>query len=189
VDDLELSSSVFHTQAVQAYLSSRMLLSTTTLFPVGLYNAQLACECILKALTAQADVQPVLKHDLLLLNANLKQATDDDELSIERYVQILTCLDPYQELGRYGALARAQNDPDRVSDGSVQVRGAVSTQPSYDIKEIDYVFNLLRNKSTEMNDIISKVVGGLPVNGWNFPVSVEEVVLAQNDYLIAEHSN
>ncbi len=186
MDELELTAKVFHTQAVQAYISSRMLLSTTTLFPVGLYNAHLACECILKSLTAQAGTQPALKHDLLVLNTALSAISNDDELDSSRYIEALNWLNPYQELGRYGALARPQNDPQRVTTGPILVRGAVASQPSHDIKEVDYVFSSLREKSTEINDIINKITKGEEINGWNFPVSVEEVVLAQNEYIKLE---
>lgn len=183
MDDLELSANVFQEQAVQAYVSSRMLLATTSLFPVGLYNAHLACECMLKSLTAQSGSQPVQKHDLLLLNTNLQTATNDADLMDQEYIRILTWLNPYQELGRYGALARPQNDLERVTSGPIQVRGAVSSQPSHDIKDIDRMFSLLRSKSSVANDMISKIVNGEVVSGWNFPVAVEEVVLAQNEYI------
>jgi len=183
MEDMELSSKVFYEQAVQAYIASRMLLATTTLFAVGIYNAHLACECLLKSLTAQAGTQPVQKHDLHLLNANLKAVTNDDELDGERYKKVLTWLNPYQELGRYGALAKPQNDPNIVVSGLVQLRGAVASQPRHDIEEIDYVFALLRTKSTVTNDIVSKIIRGEAVSGWNFPISIEEVVLAQNSYI------
>ncbi len=182
MDDLELSANVFHEQAVQAYVSSRMLLATTSLFPVGLYSAHLACECMLKSLTAQSGSHPVQKHDLLMLNTNLQIAINDNDLLGQEYIRILTWLNPYSELGRYGALARPQNDPDRVISGPVQVRGAVSSQPSGDMKDIDFVFTLLRSISTVENDIISKIVAGKTVRGWNSSVSIEEVVLAHNKY-------
>lgn len=186
MDDLELSANVFHEQAIQAYISSRILLSTTTLFPVGLYNAHLACECMLKSLTAQSGTQPAFEHNLLKLNATLKVVTNDDTLDEQRYLQILSWLNPYQELGRYGALSRPQNDPNRVDAGPIKVRGAVASQPSHDIKEIDFMFTFLRSKSLITNDIVSKIIKGQVVNGWNFPVSVEEAVLAQNDYIKLE---
>jgi len=188
MDDLELSANVFHEQAVQAYISSRMLLATTSLFPMGLYNAHLACECMMKSLTAQAGRQPAQKHDLILLNANLHELINDNDLLKQEHIRILTWLNLYQELGRYGALARPQNDPDRGTLGLMQVRGAVSSQPSSDIKDIDLEFSQLRNKSSISNDMISKIIAGETVRGWNFPVPVDEVVLAENEYIQSQVS-
>jgi len=183
MDDVELSVNAFHEKAVQSYIASRLLISTSYLFPVGYYNAHLACECMLKSLTAQAGSQPVVKHDLLLLSSNLQALTNDSDFSLERYMSVLSWLNPYQELGRYGALARPQNDPDRSTEGPLQLRGAVASQPSHDIREIDYVFSLLRSKSSQSNDIISKILRSETVSGWNYPITIEEVVLAQNDYI------
>lgn len=184
MDDLELTARVFHEQAVQAYISSRMLIATTTLFPVGLYNAHLACECMLKSIIAQAGSQPIKEHDLLALNTKLKSIRDENKLSEKRYISVLNRLNPYQELGRYGALASPQNDPQRISDGPIRVRGLVSSQPSCDIEEIDFAFALLRSKSKHTNDIIDKVLIGEAVRGWNYPISIEDIVLANNNYFV-----
>jgi hypothetical protein len=187
MDDMELSANVFHEQAVKAYISSRLLVSTTYLAPVGLYSAHLACECLLKALTAQAGTQPATKHDLLVLNANLEAVTGN-KLGDARYLRVVAWLNPYQELGRYGALARPQHDPNRKDTGPLLVRGAVSSQPSQDIKDIDYVFDLLRGKLNVLDDVIGRIEKSQPVQGWDFPVPIEEAVLAQNDFIKLEEA-
>jgi HEPN domain-containing protein len=183
-DELKLAVLVFQDSAIKSYLASRLLISSTYLAPIGLYNAHLALECLLKSLIAQKNSKPRFTHDLLLLLDDLKKLNDDEALTENRLQQEFERLNPYQELGRYGALAQPKNDPLRKDDGNIQVRGAISYQPSSDIIEIDYAVSTLL--SLRSND--SPLLSELGTRQWNLPIPLEEVLLAQNDFIFLEEN-
>lgn len=151
--------------------------------PVGLYHAHLACECMLKALIAEVGSKPTKGHNLSDFSTNLYELTHDPDLLAREFINTLAWLNPYQELGRYGPLTMPANDTHRVSKKSIQVRGFVSSQPSLDITKIDYVFALLRNKSATSKDLIDYAIENGTVPGWNFPISLKEVLITENKYI------
>lgn len=181
-NDLEFTANVFQESAIKSYLASRLLVSSNYLAPIGLYNAHLAIECLLKSLISQKKVKPRFSHDLLVLLEDIKKANKDKTLDESRLKQAFERLNPYQELGRYGALAQAKNDPFRKDDGNIQVQGVIDYQPSYDIREIDYAVSTLLSLSTNNSPLLSEI----GKRQWNLPIPFEEVLLAENDFIILE---
>lgn len=183
MNDKELASLQFHDSAVRAYIASRMTMATTYLLPIALYNAHLACECLIKSLTAQSGQVPKKDHDLHLLIQELKAVNKNKELDDKELSQILEWLNPFQELGRYGALTRPKYDPDRIDTKQVKVFGPIGEQPSAAIKQIDYAFAKLYNLSSVGNDALKQASSTSTVMGWNYPIPLPEVVYWHNDYL------
>lgn len=183
MDDLELAKLAFHKSSIQAYIAARMMLATSHLSPIGLYNAHLACECMLKSLAAQAGQRPKPKHDLTFLFDKLTSLNASPVLREAKLLEIFKWLNPYQELGRYGALARAQFDPDRKDDQNIQAYGVMSYQPGEDIKKIDYAFALLYKLSDIEDDLVKQVARSEPTPYWVYPIPLEELLFFENDYL------
>jgi len=181
-NDQNFNAKVFQESAIKSYLASRLLISTTYLAPIGLYNAHLAVECLLKSLIAQKGVKPRLTHDLVKLLDDLKELNDHEALQEARLKDFGKRLNPYQELGRYGALAQAKNDPDRKDGGNLQVRGAMTYQPSSDIKDVDYAVSTLLSLSEDNTPLLTVIAQ----RQWNLPISIKEVLLTQNEFIILE---
>lgn len=183
MDDLELAKAAFHQSSIQSYVASRMMVATNYLGPIGFYNAHLACECMLKSLTAQAGVQPKPKHDLLFLLCELKVSNDADELGEPHLTEVFEWLNPYQELGRYGALARAQHDPERKDEPNLKAYGVIGYQASSAIQEIDYAFSLLYKLSDINSDLITELQKGQTNPMWRYAIPLDEIVFSQNESL------
>ena len=181
MDDLELAKFAFHQSSVQSYIAARMMVATNYLAPIGFYNAHLACECMIKSLTAQAGLQPKPKHDLIFLLNELKTVNDTKGLNNTELLDVLNWLNPYQELGRYGALARAQNDPGRKDDPNIKAYGVIGYQASSDIKNIDFAFQLLYSLSDSETDLIKQLQQGQTTKLWRYPIPLDEIVFFQND--------
>lgn len=183
MEDLELAKPAFHKSSVQSYVAARMMVATNYLAPIGFYNAHLACECMIKSLTAQAGLEPKPKHDLLFLLRELKKVNSAAELDNSELMEVLKWLNPYQELGRYGALSRAQNDPERKNDPNIKAYGVIGYQASSAIKKIDFAFQLLYSLSDSESDLIKQLQQGQTTGLWKYPIPLDEIVFFQNDYL------
>jgi HEPN domain-containing protein len=184
MDNNELSLKVFHERAVQSYIAARLMLATNILSPIGLYNAHLACECMLKSLISQSGSTPRTIHNLAQLLEDLKRIAHQEVLDDDDLLEILNWLNPYQELGRYGALARPANDPGRIDTPAMQVRAAISYQPSEDIKKIDSVFFKLRSLAVDQDDLITKTANGTTDPRWVYPIPLNEIIFhGTNIYL------
>jgi hypothetical protein len=157
-----------------------MMVATNYLAPIGFYNAHLACECMLKSLTAQAGVEPKFGHDLMALLGELKSANSADVLNDDKLREVFEWLNPYQELGRYGALARAQHDPERKDDPNLKAYGVVGYQASAAIKDIDYAFGALYGLSDMDSDLITELRQGRTTKLWKYPIPLDEIVFFQN---------
>ena len=187
MDDLELSQKAFYDSGVKAYITSRLLLASNYLAPVGLYNAHLAVECLLKSLIAQTEHKPPLKHDLIVLNQKLYSVTKDADLTAVSHIEALKHLNPFQELGRYGSLAREQFDPDRIDTPGFKAFGVMTYQPSSEIKRIDKLFSALRSKAEVDYDPVAQIITdqqeSFICQQWKLPIPIQEVLLHQNDSL------
>lgn len=182
MNDLALSVIVFHESAVKSYIASRLLVSTGYLAPIGFYNAHLAMECILKSVIAEHGCEPRKIHNLVELLHDLDTALGVGSLNDAKIEETLVWLNPYQELGRYGALAREAFDPDRTKNNIIEVRGVIAYQASSDIERIDYTFSKLRSLS-DNTDVIDNVINKKHIQQWNLPISIEDVITTQNNYL------
>lgn len=159
------------------------MVATNYLGPIGFYNAHLACECMLKSLIAQGGIQPKPKHDLMFLLGELKATNNAPELNEQDLIKAFEWLNPYQELGRYGALARAQYDPERKDDPNLKAYGVIGYQASSAIKQIDYAFGLLYKLSDIDNSLITELQRGNTNPMWRYPIPLDEIVFFQNDSL------
>jgi hypothetical protein len=189
MDDLELAKAAFHQSSIQSYVAARMMVATNYLGPIGFYNAHLACECMLKSLIAQAGVQPKPKHDLLFLLRELKASNNSPELDEQQLIDLFEWLNPYQELGRYGALARAQHDPERKDDPNLKAYGVIGYQASAAIKQIDYVFSLLYKLSDIDSSLITELQKGKTNPMWRYRIPLDEIVFFQNESLEKDEAN
>lgn len=183
MEDLELAKVAFHQSSIQSYVAARMMVATNYLAPIGFYNAHLACECMLKSLTAQAGTQPKPKHDLMFLLDELKTVNHADVLSDEELSRVFEWLNPYQELGRYGALARAQHDPERKDEPNLKAYGVIGYQASAAIRDIDYAFGVLYELSDIGSDLITELQQGRTTKLWKYPIPLDEIVFFQNQAL------
>ena len=183
MNDLELAQVSFHQNSIQSYVAARMMVATNYLAPIGFYNAHLACECILKSLTAQAGVEPKFGHDLMFLLGELKTASSAEVLNDNKLTEVFEWLNPYQELGRYGALARAQHDPERKDDPNLKAYGVISYQASTAIRDIDYAFGVLYGLSGSDSDLITELQHGQTTKLWKYPIPLDEIVFFQNQAL------
>lgn len=175
----------FYQSSVKAYLACRMLLCTAYLSGVALYNAHLSIECLLKSLTAKHSVQPAFEHDLTNLNKKLIDLTSDPDLKDESFLEYLSELNPYQELGRYGALSRPANDPGRVDTPELKAFGVTLIQPSSEIRLLDRYFKMLHDKLNPNNDPIELIIEGRKdttmSHDWKLPMDVQSVLLTNNE--------
>ncbi len=183
MDDLEFAKVAFHLSSIQSYVASRMLVATNYLGPIGFYNAHLACECMIKSLTAQAGSHPEPIHDLASLINELQVVNDSPKLAESELQDIFKWLNPYQELGRYGALARAQYDPERENDSRMKAYGVIGYQASSAIKKIDYAFSALYKLSDIDDDLLKQLQLGKTTPLWKYPIPLDELVFFQNDSL------
>lgn len=181
MDDIELAKAAFHQSSIQAYIASRMMVATNYLAPIGFYNAHLACECMLKSLLAQSRVRAKPTHDLLHLHDELKKVNNAAVLGKSELMEVLLWLNPYQELGRYGALARAQYEPERVNEPNLKAYGVMVYQAATSIKQIDYAFGQLYKLSEIDNDLLENLQQGKNIPLWKYPITLDEVLFTQNN--------
>lgn len=170
---------------MRAYIAARMMIASNYLEPVGLYNAHLACECMMKALIAQSGNRPsTATHNLEELMKSLRELNDDETLQSTDLDEIIEWLNPFQELGRYGALSRSKNDPNRKDGPNMFARGAVTWNPAIDIRSVDRIVSILRQLSSEAaNDDIANIDTCFAMHSWNLPIGLLEVLYSENDYL------
>lgn len=174
----------FALEADMEYLTARLLLNSgAALATKGTYHAHTALEEILKSYIATKGQLPAQIH---LLDRLAETAADFDDpwFGEESVVNRLRSFNRYQQLGRYGANANENSDPDRVESPNLQARGVIAIGPEL-LRDLDELYLTIRSKIGPVQiDGLSAIMEGrtdhLFTKGWGFPVSPEVALTTNN---------
>lgn len=175
---LEIES--FYQSASESYLTSRVLIASIYLAPIGLYHAHLTLECMLKGMLAEHNIPLEKTHDLTELVEKLEKVHGDSELFDQQLLNTIEWLNPYQELGRYGAMSRAMYDPQRRENKNFQVKGVRVTNPLEDIRKIDSAVKRI-DDSSEYSGIERRCTSDRGRAQWNLPFTLDDAFYSDNE--------